>query len=542
MPEQSTRTTAQADGAPDEPRQQRGARNPRYRFAFSLTACFFACCLFNTLHHPMWRDEVRVWQICAASPTIAALHANLRYEGTPLLWYLIVWTITRFTSNVMAMQVVHCVIASSVVFTFALGAPFNRVAKILFAFGYFPFFEYGTISRSYSLVFLLLLLGVAILSRPRPAPFLLGIAMVFLTQVSVWGVGLAGLMMIVGFFQWRTFAPPGSEAPLWRLITASLVVLAAGVCCYFLLLPGPADSLLTQLGDIPVTEKLTGTIGTIWDGWLPIPRWQPNFWNSNVLDPQPQLRCLLSLALLAIAVLCLLRTPVALALLLGGLGGLMAFTYSQFFGYTRHHGHLFMVLIVAFWVSFQTRQCTPRPKWLADLTARFSRQRANCLIALLAVHAISGIGTNIAERFIPFSAGKEAAQYIRREFPPDMVLIGSQDYCISPIAAYLGRDLFSAEMNAFVPFATQNVDVRIRATHDSLLDDFQALYQLRNQDLLLAISGPRGLGEDEFETTASARGSAPAMTFHVKLLRNFALSNEPKESVRLYVVHRVKSG
>jgi hypothetical protein len=489
----------------------------------------------------MWCDEVRVWQICAASPTIAALHANLRYEGTPLLWYLIVWTITRFTSNIMAMQVMHCLIAASVVFIFAWSAPFNRAAKALFAFGYFPFFEYGTITRSYSLVFLLLLLGAAILSRTRPAPFLLAVTMLLLTQVSIWGVGLAGLMMFVGFLQWRTFAPRGLMTPTWKLIAAGLIVLAAGICCYFLLLPGPPDSLLTRLRVVSPAAKLIETIGTLWNGWVPIPRWQMNFWNSNVLDAEPAVRCVLSLALLAIAVLCLLQRPVALALLLGGVGGLMVFTYSQFYGYARHHGHLFMVLIVAFWVSFHARQWTPGPKWLADLSGKFARQRASCLFVLLMVHAISGVGANIAERFIPFSAGKEAAEYIRSNFPPDTVLIGSQDYHISPIAAYLRRDLFSAEMNAFAPFTTQNDDARIRATHDSLLAVFQVLSQLRNQDILLAIGGPRGLGEDQFDTTARARGSTPAMTFHVQLLRYFARSNVPSEAVRLYRVHRIVS-
>ena len=201
-----------------------------------------------------------------------------------------------------------------------------------------------------------------------------------------------------------------------------------------------------------------------------------------------------------------------------------------------------MVLIAAFWVSFHARPWTPGPKWLAELSARFGRQRANCLIALLAVNAISGIGANIAERFIPFSAGKEAAQYIRSNFPPDTILIGSQDYHISPIATYLRRDLFSAEMEALVPFTTQNDHARIRATHDSLLRDFQVLSQLRDQDILLAIGGAHSLGDKDFDTTAGASGSAPAMTFHVKLLRYFARSNVASESIWLYLVHRVRSG
>src|SRR4051812_4679271 len=101
--------------------------------------------MLNVLHHEMWRDETRAWQISAASPSVVALYHNLRFEGTPVLWYLILWALTKFTSDILAMQILHLAIAGGVVFVFARYAPFGRVIKALFAFGYFPFFEYATI-------------------------------------------------------------------------------------------------------------------------------------------------------------------------------------------------------------------------------------------------------------------------------------------------------------------------------------------------------------------------------------------------------------
>ena len=47
-------------------------------FAGAITFIFFVAATFNVWHHVMWRDEVRVWQIAAASPTLAVLHRNLR--------------------------------------------------------------------------------------------------------------------------------------------------------------------------------------------------------------------------------------------------------------------------------------------------------------------------------------------------------------------------------------------------------------------------------------------------------------------------------
>src|SRR5207244_5130316 len=121
------------------------------------------------------------------------LYDNLRFEGTPMLWYLILWVLTKLTSNMLAMQIVHVVIAAGVVFVFALLAPFGRAIKVLFAFGYFPFFEYATISRSYGLLFFLFLIGTAIASSAMPRPFLLAMVLVLLSQVSIWGAAFAAL-------------------------------------------------------------------------------------------------------------------------------------------------------------------------------------------------------------------------------------------------------------------------------------------------------------------------------------------------------------
>ena len=37
-------------------------------FAGAITLVFLVAAIFNVLHHVMWRDEVRWWQLAAASP------------------------------------------------------------------------------------------------------------------------------------------------------------------------------------------------------------------------------------------------------------------------------------------------------------------------------------------------------------------------------------------------------------------------------------------------------------------------------------------
>ena len=313
------------------PRQQPASE---FRFAAILTGIFLAAAIFNVSHHAMWRDETRVWQIAAASPNLSALRKNLRYEGAPILWYLIVWPLTRLTGNMLAMQLAHVTIAAAVVFTFAIAAPFGRVIRVLFAFGYFPFFEYATITRSYSLEFLLFLIGAAIASGSRPRPILLAIVLAALRR-SASGAGFAGLLVIVAMLRRIVQAPREQRRATGMWMMAFAIVLASCLLCYAEATPGPGKFyIITWPPSTTDFQKLAGSIGTVWKGWMPIPLWQTDYWNTNILDDYYLTHFVLACIFLPIAVLCLLRSLGVLLLLVAGLGGQMAFTYYKFCGIT----------------------------------------------------------------------------------------------------------------------------------------------------------------------------------------------------------------
>src|SRR5207248_5022451 len=130
----------------------------------------------------------------------------------------------------------------------------------------------------------------------------------------------------------------------------------------------------------------------------------------------------------------------------------IAFTYSKFCGQVRHHGQLFMVLIVACWLAERWPRRTPPARSVARVAEWFDRNRAAMLGSLLAIHVLAGIGANVADNLLPFSAGKETADYIRRELPADVTLAGVEDFCMSPVSAYLSREFYSPEMRSFAPF------------------------------------------------------------------------------------------
>ena len=64
----------------------------------------------------MWRDELQAFMLAAASQTPLDLFAKLKYgaEGHPGLWYLLLWLVTRFTTDPIWMQASQLLIAIAI--------------------------------------------------------------------------------------------------------------------------------------------------------------------------------------------------------------------------------------------------------------------------------------------------------------------------------------------------------------------------------------------------------------------------------------------
>ena len=95
-------------------------------FAGVLVLVFVSVGFVGILNHEMWRDEMQAWLIAGASSSIGNLFDNLRYEGHPGLWHIGLYLLSRFTHNPFAMQVVHLMLATGVIFILARFSPFTK--------------------------------------------------------------------------------------------------------------------------------------------------------------------------------------------------------------------------------------------------------------------------------------------------------------------------------------------------------------------------------------------------------------------------------
>src|SRR5258707_995285 len=85
-------------------------------------------------HHEMWGDEIHAWNISKGSQSLAELLRNVRYEGHPPLWHIIIWAVSKFTHNLEFVQAVHWLIAIITVFLVLFYSPFQVSTRLLIPF------------------------------------------------------------------------------------------------------------------------------------------------------------------------------------------------------------------------------------------------------------------------------------------------------------------------------------------------------------------------------------------------------------------------
>ena len=112
-------------------------------FAIAISLLFFIVALVGVLNHEMWSDELMFWMMARDNHSLGDLIRTLRFEYMhPWLWGILLYGISRFTREPLAMQVFHIAVATAAVFLLVRFAPFTRLQKVLLSFGYFFVYEY----------------------------------------------------------------------------------------------------------------------------------------------------------------------------------------------------------------------------------------------------------------------------------------------------------------------------------------------------------------------------------------------------------------
>lgn len=117
--------------------------------------------------HRAWLDEWQALQIALQSPTIPSLFENLRYEGHPPLWYLLLRTAATVLPTNWVLRGVQLPIALALQALILFQLPLRRSERLLWACNPYVLIDYGAIARSLGLGVLLFMAAVHLRGRRR---------------------------------------------------------------------------------------------------------------------------------------------------------------------------------------------------------------------------------------------------------------------------------------------------------------------------------------------------------------------------------------
>ncbi|MBF0618516.1 MAG: hypothetical protein HQK88_17085 [Nitrospirae bacterium] len=421
------------------------------KFTYTLTLVFFVLTLFNILHHVMWRDELEAWMIARGASSLHELVENMRYQGHPMLWHLILYPITKITRNPVAMQMVHLVIATASVFVFLRFSPFSKLLKGLFVFGYFPFFEYATISRNYAIGILFLFLFCAYFGKDfkNRNYILLSIILFLMCQCNALSTVLAIALAITVFLE-PIFSKEFTFYKSWRFY-ASILIFTAGLVLSILQMKPPADSYwyhsVIITSDIP--SRIEDQISEIWNVFIPIPRIELNFWETNFITYLPVLdelryvlRLFAALGLFLFTLCIVFRRKIPAFYYIVAVTGISTFGYIFYEGWLRHRGHYYFASVAALWISsYYPLKEFSKPSYNAFFSF-FERNKNHFLTLIFSAAVIGSLIANTLDYIYPFSEAKETAEFIRKNNWQNMPVSGHWDYATSSVSGYLDRPFY----------------------------------------------------------------------------------------------------
>lgn len=369
-----------------------------------------------TRHEP-WEDEAQAWLLARdASPLHLVVH-DLRYEGSPGLWHLLLMPAAKLGMPFVTVQVIAgllCLLGGYLVLRFA---PFPAPVRALVPLSYFVLYQYGVVARSYALLAPLLWLLAMAWGRRHDHPVRFTVVLALLANVSLHGLIISAALTAVHVVTlhriWDVL-----EAPLRRRHTLCLAGLGAmGVLLLAILWP-PSDLVSSSAG------------------------WNLSPLHALRVGPLAGLRAL-SFEVTAVpvaAATCWYLWRVRCLWILVAPGAAVLGLFSVKYFSIWHEGTLTLVWLFALWVANdRVRRRSLQGVRRAQMTA----------MALTGLALTGQVWWSVASLSWDwqhaYSGAAEAATYIRDQ-GIDRQGIDGQGYASVAVGAYFPHDLF-ANMN-----------------------------------------------------------------------------------------------
>ncbi|MGH9547865.1 MAG: hypothetical protein ACRD3W_00760, partial [Terriglobales bacterium] len=218
----------------------------------------------------------------------------------------------------------------------------------------------------------------------------------------------------------------------------------------------------TKTADIP---PALARILPLCGAFVPIPEPQPSFWDSSYFSSGgaalAPLWALFAVGLFALFALSFYKNRTALFIYCAGTIALLVSGVPLHA--MRHAGVLFVLLVGGFWLA-NSRPAGVEPRW-QDACNKVAVKVFNAVLIVQVAVAVLFFGSDI---LLPFSTGKKLALWIKSHHLEEMPILGTPDWVVSPMSAWLDRPVFFCERMESGSFLRWDYKTRYPKTDDEL--------------------------------------------------------------------------
>ncbi|MFT5891060.1 MAG: hypothetical protein ACI9Y7_001159 [Dokdonia sp.] len=459
---------------------------------YGITVLFFALSLWGITRHELWLDEAHHYLLARDSSSLLNLFTNTRYEGHPIAWNLLLYGITRISTNPIWMQVFHISIMTLTVGIFLKKAPFSWTFKLLFIFGYFMFYEYNILSRNYNLGILFVFLACSIYHQ-RAVKFI-GIAILLGLACNSHAIFLilAGTLMAMITLERLTTKELRISKSTWIGI---LVFGVLALISILQILPPTDTSFFDRGGDVSFLEKIPKSISPFFKGIFIMPDVTiHSFWNSHILvNYSKPIAGIVAIGSLAVPYLLFYKNRNLVIYMYVGIFVTGLFFYITLLNAARYYGILYLFLITALWVEKSAFANLPRrqagaKKIVAILSENtLERIRPVLIYSILGLHFIAGMYAFTMDISKPFTTAKQTAQYLKESNLQDKI-IATKACNGTALSAYTGKSAYFTKTESFESYCTFNrPSLQFKQGTDATIASIKQLLK-RNKESIIFIT------------------------------------------------------
>jgi hypothetical protein len=253
--------------------QDIGSRRKReYTSIIAWWSVFASFLALVTLKHEMFADEVQPWLWVRYEHNLLVSIQHLHYEAHPALWTILLYLVSRISSNVLLLQCTNYLLAVGCAWLILSFRSVPLLERVLIVFGVSFFFVAGVLARNYMLSGLLLIAATrCLLMNPKRhwlAMVLLALAInAHFLAIPVAVATLIWLYLLEPEMNFSGAICKFKDRGFW--LSCGLIF-AALVLCYLTVRPAPDIETTEDLPGATLFEYSVLCVGRIWHYFLPV--------------------------------------------------------------------------------------------------------------------------------------------------------------------------------------------------------------------------------------------------------------------------------